>query len=115
MASVNISDSQQVHILVAEVDAAGQPVGTPLPDSWTSSDPSVVTVGPDSSDPSGLNGLAVAVGPVGQADITASVQVTAADGTTSTVTSQPFTVVVEGGPVAGVNLSAGTVEPKPSA
>jgi hypothetical protein len=112
MASVDILDSQLVSLAVAEVDAAGNPVSSPSPDAWSSSDATVVAVAADPSDPTGLGAVATAVGPLGTATVTCAVTVTNPDGTTATV-SGSLDVNVLAGPVSAVTITPGAPSAKP--
>lgn len=62
-----LADTKKVPVSVAFIDAAGNPArvdGVPV---WSSSDPSVVTIDGVSED--GMSAFAVAVGPLGTAQV----------------------------------------------
>lgn len=70
MASVTITDAQQVPVTVQAVDARGNPTTSfPSAPAWSVSDPTILSV---AADPTGLSAVVAAVGALGTAQVTVS-------------------------------------------
>lgn len=97
---MQMTDSQQVTLTLAEKDKAGNPVTPSAPPTWLSSATDVVTV---TASADGLSATAVATGAIGSATITAS-----ADNLTGTLE-----IDIVSGAAVTVEISAGTPTDKP--
>ena len=97
---MQMTDSQQVHLTLAEKDKAGQTVSPSSPPEWFSSNTDVVTVTPSAD---GLSADAVSTGAVGSATITAT-----ADNLTGTLD-----IDVVAGAAVTVEIQAGSPTDKP--
>jgi hypothetical protein len=73
-----MTDSQKVALSIAVVDAKGNPAAVDGAPSWTSSDPSVLTV---DAAPDGLSAVATAVGPLGTAQVNVTADADLGEGT----------------------------------
>src|SRR5438876_750933 len=72
MAAFQLTDIQHVSASLEVDDGAGNPVTLPASAvTWTSSDPSIVTITPS---PDGTSADVVAAGPLGTSQVTVSVQ-----------------------------------------
>jgi hypothetical protein len=68
---MTLTDIQKVNLTIQPVDAKGNPATVPVPPTWTSSDATILTVTPAAD---GLSAVALAVGPLGTAQVTVKVQ-----------------------------------------
>lgn len=66
-----LTDEQQVVLKLSPRTQRGNPATVDGMPVWSSSDPAVLTVTPIATDPTGLSALAVAVGPLGTAQVQA--------------------------------------------
>lgn len=112
-----LTDVQQVPLAVAFKDAAGNPAAVDGAPVWTSSDPTIVTV---TASADGLSATAVAVGPLGQAQVSAAADADLGSGVTTITGVLDITVqaseavnalVTAGTPVAKTTTSTGTATP----
>jgi len=113
MFNVSLTDSQQVRITVTgATDKKGNPAqldGTP---TFASADTTVCTFNTDPSDPTGMTGLLVAVGPLASAavvTITADAQL----GAGVTTITENGAVEITGGEATSIGVSVGTPEEQP--
>lgn len=105
--SLRLLDSQKVRLSIAPLDAAGQPAtidGLPV---WTSTDESVVSleVAVD-----GMSVEAIATGPVGNAQVSVSVDADLGSGVRTLTATLDIEVV--GGEAVTLSIAAGTPEAK---
>jgi len=105
-----LASRMQVHVHVAYVDAAGNPAVVDGPVQWASSDSTIVTVTVDAAD--SAKALVAAVGPVGQAQVTATADADLGSGVRTLVTPMDVTVAA-GEAVAGTISPVGAAEPIP--
>jgi hypothetical protein len=98
----------QVHLQVAYVDAAGNPAVIDGEVVWTSSDPAIADVVVDAAD--SAKATVRAVGPTGQAQITANADADLGEGIRQIVTPMDVTVAA-GEAVAGTISPVGPAEP----
>jgi hypothetical protein len=101
---------QQVILQVEYVDANGNAATVDGPVQWDSSNPTIVTVTADAADD--MRALVQAVGPVGNAQITATADADLGEGTRTLVTPMDVTVVA-GEAVTGTITPVGPAEPIP--
>lgn len=99
---MQLTADQQVALTITGEDAYGNPVDISGDTVWSSSDESIVTVEPDTGDPT--RAVAVAVGPAGTAAITVSNDVNA-DGSGDFQGSLAIDVVA--GDIAEIVISTG--------
>jgi uncharacterized protein YjdB len=97
--SLVLTDTQQVVLSINPVDAKGNPGLLDGVPSWSSSDPSKLTVTPAVD---GRSAVAAAVGPIGSA----TVNVVAVGGGNSLPASLDVSIVV--GPIVSLKIEAGT-------
>jgi len=64
-----LTDEQQATLRLNPKTKKGNPAQVDGPPTWSSSDPSVVNVSPDPTDPTGLTATAVATGKLGAAQV----------------------------------------------
>lgn len=99
-----------VNMQVSYVDAAGNPAAVDGAVAWASSDETLATVTPDSSDSTIVK--VVPVGPLGQVQITATADADLGAGVTSLITTADIQIVA-GEAVAGTIAPVGDAIPKP--
>ncbi len=104
-----LTDVQQVPLTVAFADKAGNPANVDGAPVWTSSDPTIVTVTANGAD--GMSATAVAVGPLGQVQISVAADADLGAGVT-TITGVLDIQVQSSTAVAAV-VSTGTAVNKP--
>ncbi len=78
-----LPDTKKVPITVAYVDAAGNPAVVEGAPSWTSSDETIVTIADVSGD--GMSAFAVAVGPLGTAQVNVTADADLGEGVTAVI------------------------------
>ena len=108
--SFTLPSRMQVHVQVAYVDASGNPAVVDGPVKWSSSNDASLTVAPET--PDGLTATVGAVGPIGQAQVTATADADLGAGVRSLVTTMDVTIVA-GEAVTGTISPVGSVEPIP--
>lgn len=106
-----LPDDMQVAVQISYEDAKGNPASIDGDVTWTSSDPSNLQVGADSSD--STKALIVPVGSLGTYQITATADADLGAGVTELITLLDVTVVA-GTAVAGVIAPTGSPEPIPT-
>jgi hypothetical protein len=102
-----MTDVQKVSLAVQPVDAAGNPAALDGAPVWTSTDPAVLTV---TAAPDGLSAEAVAVGPLGTAQVSVSADADMGAGVT-TITGV-LDVQVMASAAVSLGITPGTPEPK---
>lgn len=102
-----LQDTQKVKLSVSFVDAAGNPADVDGAPGWDSSDPSVVAVEPSED---GLSCYAVAVGPLGSAQVSVTADALIGEGKEELVGVLDFQVVAS--KAVAVAIAAGQAEPK---
>lgn len=103
-----LTDSQQTAMAITVVDKKGNPApidGTP---KWSSSDESLLAVTPSED---GLSAVAVAVGPLGQAQVNVTVDADLGDGVLPL--AGVLDVQIVGGQAVALAISAGIAEEQP--
>lgn len=105
-----LASRMQVHVQVAYLDAAGNPAVVDGPVAWASSNASTIDVVVDAVDSS--KALVRAVGPVGQAQVTATADADLGSGVRNLVTPMDVTVAA-GEAVSGTISPVGAAEPIP--
>lgn len=101
-----LASGTQIHLKVSYVDAAGNPAAVDGAVRWDSSNPTIAAVTAESD----TTALVKAVGPTGQAQITATADADLGAGTTELVTPMDMTVAA-GEAVAGTIEPVGPAEP----
>lgn len=101
-----LASGTQVHLKVSYLDAAGNPAAVDGAVRWDSSNPTIATVTAESD----TTALVKAVGPTGQAQITATADADLGAGVTELVTPMDMTVAA-GQAVAGTIEPVGPAEP----
>jgi len=101
-----LASGMQVHLKVSYVDAAGNPAAVDGPVAWSSSDTTIASVVAESD----TTALVKTVGPVGQAQISATADVDLGAGVKQLVTPMDLTVAA-GEAVAGTVAPVGPAEP----
>jgi hypothetical protein len=103
MFSLTLTDSQQCVLgPVAGLDKKGQPAPLPGPVAWASSDATILTVAPSDD---GLSATVVAVGPLGNAQVTV----------TSGSDTEVGNVTVIAGAAVSISVPVGTPTDQPDA
>lgn len=101
-----IKDTERFPLTANVLDVDGQPAVFDGPPSWSSSDPTIVSVTPDPTNP--LSAMVSSVGPVGSATITMTGDADLGEGVTPIITT--FDVQVSASDAASATLVAGAVE-----
>lgn len=102
-----LQDAQKVKLTIAPVDAAGNPAtveGVPV---WVSSDESVLSVVADAD---GMSAYAIAVGPLGDAQVAVTADADLGPGVVTLTGTLDVTVVA--GQAVSLAVAAGAPEPK---
>jgi hypothetical protein len=105
-----LAADMQVHVQVEYIDAGGNVAKVDGDVRWNSSDETIVTVTPDTSD--STNALVRAAGKTGQVQVTATADADLGDGVRVLVTPMDVDVVA-GEAVAGTITPSGGAEPIP--
>lgn len=106
-----LTDEQQVVLKLSPKTAKGNPAKIDGLPTWSSSDPTVLTVTADAADATGMTALAVAVGPLGTAQAQASADADLGAGV-RTITSV-LDIEVQAAEAVTLTIDAGTPTVQP--
>lgn len=101
--SLVLTDNQQVTLTIAPVDVKNNPAPVDGVPTWSSSDATIVAVTPAAD---GMSAVAVAVGPIGTAQVNVSADADLGAGVTTI--SGTLDVQVQAGNAVSLGISAGT-------
>ena len=109
-----LPDGYQVEVAIAYVDAGGNPATVDGNVTWSSSDPTILTVTADTTVAQQMQAIVAATGALGNAQVQASADADLGSGITTLNTLMDVTVVA-GQAVSGTIQPVGAAEPIPPA